>query len=157
MLSYLENTDIALWVGESYYAYPALLACHIVGLATVVGIYAMRDLKVLGLFSELSVEPFIVLNRLALCGFVINAVSGLLLFSSQASYLATSVPFLSKLSCITVAMTLATVIQKRLKAELASAGNGGLLLDAQLRVMSAASLAAWTGAIIAGRLIAYIF
>lgn len=157
MLSYLENTTIALWVGESYYAYPALLACHIVGLATVVGIYAMRDLKVLGLFPALSIEPFIVLNRLALCGFLINAVSGFLLFSSQASYMATSVPFLSKLSCITVAMILATTIQKRLKTEFESCGHGEAVMSAQLVAMSAASLTAWTGAIIAGRLIAYIF
>ena len=157
MLSFLENTSVAIWVGESFYAYPALLACHIVGLATVVGIYAMRDFKLMGLFPDVDTEAFIVLNRLAFAGFAINAVSGFLLFSSQASYLATSVPFLSKLSCIAVAMTLAVIIQRRLKSALIAGTDSSAASDGQLRLMAAASLASWTGAIIAGRLIAYIF
>jgi hypothetical protein len=97
LLVTLESTALARWVGESLYAYPGLLACHIIGLAIVVGIFSMRDLKLLGFFPDLDIRVFSSLNRLALAGFTINAVSGLL------------------------------------------------------------SLAIWIGAIIAGRLIAYIF
>lgn len=157
MLSFLENTSVAIWVGESYYAYPALLACHIVGLATVVGIYAMRDFKLLGLFPDLDMGAFTALNRLASAGFAINVISGLLLFSSQASYMATSIPFLSKLSCIAVAMTLAVIIQRRLRNTVMASAGSALVIDGQLRLMAAASLGAWCGAIVAGRLIAYVF
>jgi len=91
---WLENTSLALWVSESYYAYPALLSLHIVGLAIVVGLSSMQNLKLLGLFSAFELESQSALVRMALAGFCLNLFSGLLLFSSQASYLVTSVPFL---------------------------------------------------------------
>jgi len=156
LLSVLENSSVAIWVGESLYAYPGLLACHIVGLATIAGIYAMRDLKLLGFFPDVDGGVFLQLNKLALCGFTINAISGFLLFISQASYLSTSVPFLSKLTCIAIAMLLSWRIQKLLQATSISAAPA-LIVDNTGKIMAAASLALWIGAIIAGRLIAYIF
>ncbi|MDA0688750.1 MAG: hypothetical protein O2948_08910 [Proteobacteria bacterium] len=156
MLVTLESTALARWVGESFYAYPGLLACHIIGLAIVVGIFSMRDLKLLGFFPDLDIRVFSSLNRLALAGFTINAISGLLLFSSQASYLATSVPFLTKIACITAGMSLA--YQLRPAVLLAATVSGGQQLASPGLTMKAGlSLAIWIGAIIAGRLIAYIF
>ncbi len=157
MLGNLENSTVAIWVSESLYAYPGLLACHIVGLAIIAGIYAMRDLKLLGFFPDVDLAGLLQLNKLALCGLAINAVSGFLLFISQASYLITSIPFLSKLSCIAVAMTMSWLIQTRLNLLATESGGSDLALDNMIRLMAAASLALWAGAIIAGRLIAYIF
>lgn len=157
MLSFLENSSVAIWVGESLYAYPGLLACHIVGLAIIAGIYAMRDLKLLGFFPDVDYGGFLALNKLALLGFSINAVSGFLLFISQASYLVTSIPFLSKLSCIATAMSLSWFIHQRMQVLAAGDGHAVLEIDNITRLMAAASLALWTAAIIAGRLIAYIF
>lgn len=156
MLTTLENTSIALWVGESLWAYPSLLACHIVGLAIVAGIFSMRDLKLLGLFPALDIAVFRHLLRLALLGFAINAISGFLLFSSQASYLATSIPFLSKLVCIAVGMSTALVLQSRLSFQLVS-GLESTSVDHATQLLAALSLSVWVSAIIAGRLIAYIF
>ena len=87
---------------------------------------------------------------------IINAVSGLLLFSSQASYLVTSVPFLSKLAFITLGMVTAFVLQGRLSRQLATPQTM-LTLDRTNQILACLSLLSWTGAIIAGRLIAYIF
>ena len=156
MLSYLESTTVAIWVGESLYAYPGLLACHAVGLAIVVGIYGMRDLKLLGLFPDLNGKVFIDLNLLAICGFSLNAISGLLLFSSQASFLATSIPFLSKLSCVAIGMAVGFVLQRRMHTAVTVEGSiEGTAKSTQL--LAAVSLAVWSGAIVAGRLIAYVF
>ena len=156
MLTYLETTSLAIWVGESYYAYPGLLACHVVGLAIVVGIYSMRDLTLLGLVPGLNTEVFKELNKLAIVGFLINAISGLLLFSSQASYLATSVPFLSKITCIVIGMSLATVLNRQIRAAITTDGSL-FLADKQTQLLAGVSLATWACAIVAGRLIAYIF
>lgn len=156
MLVTLESTALARWVGESLYAYPGLLACHIIGLAIVVGIFSMRDLKLLGFFPDLDIRVFGSLNRLALAGFTINAVSGLLLFSSQASYLATSVPFLTKIACITAGMSLAYCMRPTVLYAGTMPGSQQLA-NPGLTAMAALSLAVWIGAIIAGRLIAYIF
>lgn len=160
MFIWLENTSVAVWVSTSYYAYPALLSIHIVGLAIVVGLFSMRDLKLLGLFAELPLEKQSGLGGLALAGFSLNLLSGLLLFSSQASYLITSVPFLIKISLILSGMVVAMLIQSRIK----KAGLTDLLgtLSDSLsgipvpKTLAVASLLIWSSAIIAGRLIAYV-
>ncbi|MFT4672461.1 MAG: hypothetical protein ACI945_001804 [Pseudohongiellaceae bacterium] len=148
MFIWLENTSLALWVSESYYAYPALLSLHIVGLAIVVGLSSMQNLKLLGLFSTLELESQSALVRLALTGFCLNLFSGLLLFSSQASYLVTSVPFLFKISFIATAMVVSVLIQSPIKSVLRSGSS--------VKILALASLFLWSSAIIAGRLIAYV-
>ena len=55
MFVWLETTPIAQWVALSLWAYPALLSLHIIGLAIVVGIFSMRDLRLLGITK--GIEP----------------------------------------------------------------------------------------------------
>ena len=156
MLITLESSALAIWVGESLYAYPGLLACHIIGLAIVVGVFAMRDLRLLGLVPEINLAVFSELKTLAYAGFVINLVSGLLLFSSQASYLATSIPFLTKISCVTAGMIVAAVLNRKLEQTPATE-NQVLTLESSVRWLAVFSLIIWSSAIIAGRLIAYVY
>lgn len=147
MWEWLENTPVAIWVGESLWAYPFWLSLHVIGLAIVVGIFAVRDLRLVGLFGGLAPEAFLGLGKVAWSGFVINAVSGMFLFSSQASTFVHSTPFLIKIACIATGMVLAAVIQARLRA-----GR----LGAPTRLLGLSSLFVWAGAIVAGRLIAYL-
>ena len=45
MFEWLENTSVALWVGESLWAYPFMLSLHVIGLAIVVGIGLVKPWK----------------------------------------------------------------------------------------------------------------
>lgn len=144
-----------MWVGLSLWAYPMLLAVHIVGLAVVVGIFSMRDLRLLGMFPGLQPAAFLPLSRLAWVGFIINAVSGILLFTSQAVTFVNNTPFLIKIVAILTGMALAGVIQSRLRSELAGVGSF-VEITGSTRSIAMASLACWLTAIIAGRLIAYL-
>ena len=56
MLYRVEESAVALWVGESLWGYPFLLSLHVVGLAIIVGLVVMLDLRLLGLFKELNVQ-----------------------------------------------------------------------------------------------------
>ena len=153
MFEALENSLVAIWVSESLWAYPLLLSVHIIGLAAVVGIFSLRDLRLLGLFSSLSPNAFIPLAKLAWAGFALNAVSGFMLFSSQASTFVSSIPFLTKICSIAMAMVLAGLIQSRLAA-MQEDGSSALFA---VKCLALISLVLWLTAIIAGRLIAYIF
>jgi hypothetical protein len=146
MLYWLEETAVALWVGESLWGYPILLSLHVVGLAVIVGVAVMLDLRLLGSFKGLRVESFLPLMKFAWAGFVINAASGALLFTSQASYFVTNVPFLLKIGLIFVAAVITGIIQHKIR------NSEG----ASCRALAVVSLAAWTGAIVTGRLIAYL-
>ena len=148
MLVWIENTSLALWVGTSLWAYPVLLSAHITGLAVIVGIIAMRDFHLLGFINGVTEANFLELKKLAYCGFLVNGISGIMLFSSQASYLSTNLPFLAKLFFIGSGMLLASKIYKKIEK------NTG---RASTKILAILSLFSWFGAITAGRLIAYIF
>jgi hypothetical protein len=155
MFAWLENTEVAMWVGISLWGYPILLSLHAVGLAIVVGIFSMRDLRLLGLFPGLQPAAFLPLSKLAWVGFIINAISGLLLFTSQAVTFVNSTAFLVKIGCIVAGMALAGVIQSKLRNELA-ASSGPVVISSATRRIAFVSLLTWLAAIIAGRLIAYL-
>ena len=148
MLVWIENTSLALWVGTSLWAYPVLLSAHITGLAVIVGIIAMRDFHLLGFINGVTEANFLELKKLAYCGFLINSISGIMLFASQASYLSTNLPFLVKLFFIGSGMLLASKIYKKIEK------NTG---RTSTKILAILSLFSWFGAITAGRLIAYIF
>jgi len=148
MLIWIENTSLALWVGTSLWAYPILLSAHISGLAVIVGIIAMRDFHLLGFINGVTEANFLELKNLAYCGFLINGISGIMLFSSQATYLSTNLPFLVKLFFIGSGMLLASKIYKKIEK------NTG---RTSTKILAILSLFSWFGAITAGRLIAYIF
>lgn len=155
MFSALENSAVALWVGGSLWGYPLLLALHAVGLAVVVGIFSMRDLRLLGLFPGVPVTTFLPLSKLGWLGFIVNAVSGLLLFTSQAVIFVNNTAFLLKIGFIVAGMVIAGIIQSRLRSELAN-GSTAYTVSTSTRAIAAISLSLWAGAIVAGRLIAYI-
>ena len=152
---WLENTSLALSVLESEWAYPFFLSLHAVGLAMVVGMFAVRDLKLLGMFDGLDESSFLPLTKLGWIGFVINGVSGVILFFTQAATFATSVPFLIKISMVFAAAILAVMIQNKFRMQLNQAPEAALAQN-PTKNLAIASLVLWTGAIVAGRLVAYI-
>ena len=144
MLVWLESSSVASWVSLSLWAYPALLTVHIFGLALVVGLYALRDFRLIGFFAGTNASLFEGTNLLSSFGIAVNLVSGFLLFSSQATFLISSIPFLVKISCVALGLACSGVIGVRQK--------NGLNMP---RYYPAASLFFWAPAIISGRLIAY--
>lgn len=155
MFETLERSWIATWVAESLWGYPIMLACHAVGLAVVVGIFSMRDMRLLGLFPGLQPAAFLPLSKIAWIGFIINALSGIALFTSQAVTFVNSTPFLLKIGFIVAGMALAGVIQSRLRGELALS-DGDAVISESTRLIALISLSLWLAAIIAGRLVAYV-
>jgi len=155
MFEWLEGTGVSIWVGESLWGYPIMLGLHAVGLAIVVGIFVMRDLRLIGFFEGISYESLDSLRNLGWTGFVINATSGCFLFTSQATTFASSTPFLLKISMIFLAAILAAVIQNKMRDE-ASQWDGSGAASGSVRMIAMGSIALWTGAIIAGRLTAYL-
>lgn len=153
MWIWLENSPVGVWVGESLWGYPFVLSLHAVGLAVVVGVFLLRDARLLGLFPDLDLRAFLQIGKLGWAGFVVNAISGGFLFTAQADTFVHSTPFLLKISFIAAAMILAAVIQGRMRDIIA---DGGSVATGSLRLVVLASMLLWTGAIIAGRLIAYL-
>ena len=156
VFEWLEETKLALWVGESLWGYPLLLSLHIVGLAMVAGIFTMLNLRLLGILKEIEFSPLIGLFRLAWIGLLVNALSGLGLFSSQATTFVSSTPFLVKIAAIFVGVIIATRILKIVRRDAGDWDAGTRAPDQSVTLLAVASLLCWITAIVGGRLIAYL-
>ncbi len=156
VFEWLETTALAIWVGESLWGYPIVLGMHAIGLAIVVGIFIMLDLRILQVIRDVSFDAFLSLFRLAWIGLLVNTISGSALFTSQASTFVESAPFLIKISSVIAGVIVGIVIQRRLKLRAADWDIADTNIESSARALAALSLVCWIGAIFAGRLIAYL-
>jgi hypothetical protein len=156
VFEWLETTALAIWVGESLWGYPIMLGMHAIGLAIVVGIFIMLDLRMLRVIRGVSFYAFLSLYRLAWIGLVFNALSGSALFTSQATTFVESAPFLIKISAVIAGVIVGILIQRRLKLRAADWDTADTNFESADTALATLSLVCWIGAIFAGRLIAYL-
>jgi len=156
MFESLEYSALAIWVGESLWGYPIMLGMHAVGLAIVVGIFLMLDLRILGFNKGVAFHSFLSLYKLAWIGLAVNTLSGFALFSSQATVFVESAPFLIKISCVALGVVFAVLIKRELRKNADDSDQVSAGSDGKLRGLAIISLLCWIGAIFAGRLIAYM-
>jgi hypothetical protein len=153
---WLEGSALGVWTRESpsIWAYPTVLTLHTVGLGVLVGANAVIDFRLLGFAPRLPIPSLSPLYRFMWAGFAVNAVTGVMLFASNATTKAKQPVFYIKLTLIVLALVLTAVIRRTVE-------RGPALRDADLssrrgRRLAALSLLLWAGAVTAGRLMAYL-
>jgi hypothetical protein len=154
-LTWLEETGLAEWVRVSATGYPMMITAHSIGLAVMVGPAVVLDLRLLGMFGDMPLESFHKLLKVAWIGFLINFLSGAALFTTQAVSYVTNVPFLIKIAFVLLGAIMVAQQQGQLARE-ARAWTDASAIPNNARAFALASLIFWIGAIITGRLIAYL-
>ena len=154
MLTALEGTGFAAWLRESgsIWAYPTVLTLHTVGLALLVGANSALDLRVLGAASAVPLSSLSRLFPVMWIGFVVNAVSGVLLFAADATTKGTTRIFVFKLGLIVLAVVLMWALKRVLYGDAGDVRRVG----APAKGIAIASIAVWVAAIAAGRFMAYV-
>jgi hypothetical protein len=153
---WLEGSALGVWTRESpsIWAYPTVLTLHTVGLGMLVGANAVIDFRLLGFAPRLPIPSLDPLYRFMSAGFAINAVTGVMLFASDATAKARQPVFYIKLALIALALVTTAVIRRTVAG--APALRGGETRPEPGRRLAALSLLLWAGAITAGRLMAYL-
>jgi hypothetical protein len=144
--AWLEGTALATWVRESpsLLAYPLILTIHTLGLGIVVGATAVVAFRLLGFARTIALPSLSPLFQLIWWAFAMNAATGVLLFMADATKKASQPVFYIKLTFIGLA--LCTVVMAKRAA----------IQNRQSSPVAVTSLLLWTGAITAGRLMAYL-
>lgn len=141
---------------QSEMLYPAAEILHILGFALLVGSIIGFDLRILGMNRRLPAPVFARHNvPLAMLGFFIAAPAGFLLFATEATSIAVNTAFQIKLVCIAVGLINAGLFHLGPWRDLDQWGQS-VTAPGLARVGAVISLLAWIGAIIGGRLIAYL-
>jgi len=153
---WLENSAVGVWTRESpsIWAYPTVLTLHTVGLGVLVGANTIVDLRLLGFAPRLPLPALAPLYRFMWAGFVINAVTGVLLFIANATTKSTQPVFYIKLALIAAALAVTAAIRKAVARDRLRSDDD--TVAAPTLGLAIASLLLWTGAIVAGRLMAYL-
>jgi len=155
VLLWIETTAVATWVRESgsLWAYPLVLTAHTLGMSVLVGASAVLDLRVLGAAPGLPLAPLSALFRGVWAGALLSGVSGLLLFTADASTKGATPVFFVKLACIAAGLVVARSLHRHWPHDGAAAGAAR---PARARGLAVMSLVCWTAAIAAGRFMAYL-
>jgi len=151
LLQSLQESPFATWMLESSYGYPVILTLHTTGLAVVVGVMLLVDLRVLGQVLALPLQAMRPLMKLVWWAFFLNLVTGLLIFVSDAERYYGSVNFRIKMSAVLLAIALAVPLQRYLRNPESATGRA----PGSVRLAAIASIALWSATIVSGRLMAY--
>jgi hypothetical protein len=159
--SWLQDLPISEWVQTSDYGFPLLLAAHSIGLAGVVGILTMLSLRVLGVAEGIPIAALARLMPVAWAGFVINALSGVLLFMANATRLVTNWAFLLKMSFVLLGGIVTWILWRNLDqrashAQSEAVATTGYTITQGARASAGIALGVWFAAIVFGRIIAYV-
>jgi hypothetical protein len=153
-LEWLQGTWVGVLVAESLWGYPLLETIHSIGMAMLIGSLGLINLRVLGVKPELPLLQTRALLPLAWLGFTLNAISGTLLFASDAVYFWDKYTFRIKMILIILGGINAALLGQRVFRE-AAASAAAPPSGAGTKSIAFLSLVFWFGAVIAGRLIAY--
>ena len=122
-----------------------------------VGISAMLDLRVLGVAPGVPLAEFRRFLPILWLGFWVNVASGILLLIGYPTKALTNPVFYLKLLFIGAGMLLLVRIDRGVFDDTERLDRPDAVITSRLRRLAIVSLVCWTGAITAGRLLAYTY
>ena len=135
-------------LGAHPWAYPMLEVVHLLGVALLLGNLVLLELRVFGWGAALPVEPLARLSLgLAVCGFALASVSGLLMFGTQPGELLANRVFTAKMALIMLAGCNAGWFHARRSLQ---------LQDGAARALMTLSTVLWLLVLTCGRWIGYV-
>jgi hypothetical protein len=159
----VHHNPLLVWVHDTAYGammrdipwlFPTFQALHLMGMALLIGVIGVIDLRVLGFAKSLPVSPLHRLIPLALFGFAVNLVTGIGFFASEPYSFAVVWAFRIKLLLLALAGLNALWFRISITPLVHRWGPG---VDATplAKAISAASLVFWVAIVFAGRFIAF--
>jgi hypothetical protein len=154
ILLWLEATPFSVWVRESpsVWAQPTILTLHTMGMGVLVGASWVLDLRLLGISRNIPLSAFRWVFRAVAVGLIVNLVTGVMLFAARATALGVAIPFLIKMGLVIASA--ATLVP--LRSDVFRSDADQREVSGSARLLAIASILAWSGAITAGRLLAYL-
>ena len=154
VIAWLEAFPLGTFVRNSLsvWGYPMFLFVHTLGVSIVAGGSTVVSLALLGCWPSTSMKPLARLWPIVWFGFWINAFTGIALLLADLRIKGANPVFWVKMALVAVGLVL--FIRMRRIVLLAPEADGEA--PPRGRGLAWASLACWFGAIVMGRLLAYV-
>jgi hypothetical protein len=154
LMTALKASAFANWAASTTWVYPWVNSLHATGMGFLVGIVFVLSLRVLGVGSYpiAPLKKFLLVARIA---FVVNLISGFILFSIDADRFFTSPTFRVKFLCLALGVVAGLALARSIFP------RGGDVPAAfapppKAKLYAVLAIVFWSGAILAGRLTAYL-
>jgi len=154
---WLHATRLSWAMAGGYpWLWPACETLHFIGMALLVGIVGLIDLRMLGFLRSLPLKPLDRLLPWGILGFVINTVTGLLFFTGDPFQYIHNLVFWLKMAFILLAgLNVGAFYLTGLHRRVTSVGaEEDVPLSAKL--VAAASLFLWIGVMYWGRMLPFL-
>jgi len=155
--TWLHHTTLSWAVaGGVPWIWPLCETLHFMGLALLVGIVGVLDLRMLGVAKELPLGPLQRLMPWAILGFTINLVTGFLFFAGDPTQYIHNIAFFWKLVFIGLAgvnVILFYVTGLYRRVDNVAAGHD---VPPAAKLVAAVSLVLWIGVMYWGRMLPFI-
>jgi hypothetical protein len=152
---WLENTAIANAIRTIPWLYPAIETGHYIGLSLLVGGILLIDLRVLGMARALPLKGMIGLLPFVWAGFIINVLTGSLLFIYGATGFGVNAAFQLKMAFIVLAGLNALAFDVAVRRS----GGEWVAVDrppTTVKAFATLSLVFWLCVVTTGRWMAYL-
>jgi hypothetical protein len=154
-LVFLEEMEFSRWVKEAptIWAFPTILFIHTLGMAIVAGGSAVISMILLGFWPAGPIKPFARMFPWLWFAFGVNAVSGTMMLVADATTKLTTLDFYLKMAFVFAGLF---VLIRTRRQVFEDPQLDRVPLSGNAKMLAWASLACWFGAIISGRLLAYV-
>ncbi len=144
-----------MWVKDSpsIWAFPTILVLHTIGMGIVAGGNTMLALIVLGFWPAAPKKPFGHVFPWLWAGFWLNAVTGTMMLIADATTKLTMLDFYIKMTLVFAGIFLMARTRRQVFQD-PQLDDAPVSRNAKMLAWS--SMACWWGAILAGRLMAYV-
>jgi hypothetical protein len=154
LITALDSSAFATWAETTTWVYPWVNSLHAAGMGFLVGTVFVMSLRVLGVGSYpiAPLKRFLVVARIA---FVVNLLSGFILFSIDAERFFTSPTFRVKFLCLVLGVVAGLALARSMFPRDTDL-SASFAPPPRAKVYAALAIVFWSGAILAGRLTAYL-
>jgi hypothetical protein len=155
ILTAIQESGFCQWVrqSESIFSYSGILLMHTIGMATVVGINACIDLRILGFAPAVRLSGMSKFFPVLWLGFWINAFTGAILLAIHIVDKLANVDFYIKVVFIALALINLRMLKTHVFDDLMVEK---IPPSTKAKLLAITSLIFWIGAITCGRLLAYV-
>lgn len=154
-VTWLQGTSLSHFVVYQLWVWPVAETVHFIGLAAVLGIVGVLDLRLMGLFPGVPIAAYREMVPYALAGFALNVLSGMIFLVGHPEQYVHNISWWLKVVSLVIAGTNAAVFEATVAQQAMTIGPGQPTTVA-MKIFGAVSLAAWMGVLYWGRMLPFI-
>jgi hypothetical protein len=152
---WLKSTPISELIRYYPWLWPICESIHFIGLALVIGIAGLFDLRLMGLLRRIPVSAAKDLMPFAIAGFAMNLVTGTIFFVGAPDQYVNNPALWAKVLFIGIAGLNAMFFETTLGARVLTMGPGEDT-PVSFKIVGFVSLLAWMGVLYWGRMLPFI-